>query len=713
MTQQIINVGAAPNDGQGDPIRTAFTKCNNNFDELYAQTQTSPPPTLVGSVGDVAGMTAYDENFYYYCFQDFDGSSQIWNKVPNTGNAQVTILTATGNVTAGGNISGNYFIGNGSQLTGVVASAPSQIQNGNSNITVAESGNIGMTVHGIANVFQILFSESASPQFGAGVAGQFYVSDLINCPGYITVGQYVTATGNITGANLISNALISGTSLSLIGNVTSNLNASLNAAIGGNLTVVGNIIGDNEFSGNVTSQNIVATGNVTAGGYFIGDGQYLTNVTAASNVAVTQVANGSSVFAVTGTGANITGTIGGTLVLTLSSSGANVIGYIDSTGNIDGANVNSDGRILAVGNITGGNLTTGGKVVASGNVDGTNLNATQQVVATGNITGGNLITAGLLSVTGNITGGNVSGTLLTGTLATAAQPNITSVGTLSSLTVSGNIVTGGGATTINSSIVTTGNITGGNLTTGGLLSVTGNITGGNLITAGLVNSTGNITGGNLNTGGRVLSTGNITGGNLTTGGLIVTTGNVNANNVISTSTISATGNISGGNLSVGTGTITVSNILNGGANATGNIGNSTTYFNTVFAQATSAQYADLAEKYLADADYAPGTVLSFGGSAEVTQSTQDHDPLIVGVVSTHPAYQMNSRLEGEHVTVVALVGRVPCLVQGPVTRGAMMVSAGNGRARAEAHPAMGTVIGKALEDFDGDQGTIEIVVGRL
>ena len=62
MTQQIINVGAAPNDGQGDPIRTAFTKCNNNFDELYARSQVSPPVTLVGSVGDVAGMTAYDED---------------------------------------------------------------------------------------------------------------------------------------------------------------------------------------------------------------------------------------------------------------------------------------------------------------------------------------------------------------------------------------------------------------------------------------------------------------------------------------------------------------------------------------------------------------------------------------------------------------------------------------------------------------------------
>jgi hypothetical protein len=106
-------------------------------------------------------------------------------------------------------------------------------------------------------------------------------------------------------------------------------------------------------------------------------------------------------------------------------------------------------------------------------------------------------------------------------------------------------------------------------------------------------------------------------------------------------------------------------------------------------------------------------VLSFGGSAEVTVSTQDHDPTIAGVVSTNPAYQMNSGLEGDYVVAVALTGRVPCQVQGSVTAGAMMVSAGNGRARAEKNPAMGTVIGKALQSFDGDFGTIEVVVGRL
>ena len=154
-------------------------------------------------------------------------------------------------------------------------------------------------------------------------------------------------------------------------------------------------------------------------------------------------------------------------------------------------------------------------------------------------------------------------------------------------------------------------------------------------------------------------------------------------------------------------------IVNGGANAVGNIGSSSRYFNTVFAQATTALYADLAECYTTDADYKPGTVVMFGGTEEVTLCDQDACPEVAGVISDNPAYKMNAGLESKHVAVVALVGRVPVQVEGPVKAGAMMVSAGNGRARAEANPAMGTVIGKAIQSSDGGHNTIEIVVGRL
>ena len=117
--------------------------------------------------------------------------------------------------------------------------------------------------------------------------------------------------------------------------------------------------------------------------------------------------------------------------------------------------------------------------------------------------------------------------------------------------------------------------------------------------------------------------------------------------------------------------------------------------------------------YSADEDYAPGTVLIFGGNQEVTIASAPSDTRIAGVVSTNPAHLMNSTLECNNAVALALTGRVPTNVVGTVRKGDMMVSAGNGQAMACATPALGSVIGKALEDFTGDQGTIEIVVGRL
>jgi hypothetical protein len=121
----------------------------------------------------------------------------------------------------------------------------------------------------------------------------------------------------------------------------------------------------------------------------------------------------------------------------------------------------------------------------------------------------------------------------------------------------------------------------------------------------------------------------------------------------------------------------------------------------------------LAEKYTADAAYAPGTVVVFGGAAEVTVDAVDADRKVAGVVSTNPGFLMNEGLDSEFAVAIALTGRVPCMVVGPVRKGDLMVAAGLGRARAEQDPKVGSVIGKALEDFDGAEGTIEVVVGRF
>ena len=81
MSREIINVGTVPNDGTGDPLRTAYIKCNNNFAELYSRLQTEVPASSSGSDGDLAGMTAYDDTYFYYCYADYDGTSDIWNRI--------------------------------------------------------------------------------------------------------------------------------------------------------------------------------------------------------------------------------------------------------------------------------------------------------------------------------------------------------------------------------------------------------------------------------------------------------------------------------------------------------------------------------------------------------------------------------------------------------------------------------------------------------
>lgn len=81
MTQQIINIGTAPNDGQGDPIRDAFNKCNVNFTELFERVQTVAPTSPVGAIGNLEGMVAWDSTYLYVCTGNYDGSTNIWQRV--------------------------------------------------------------------------------------------------------------------------------------------------------------------------------------------------------------------------------------------------------------------------------------------------------------------------------------------------------------------------------------------------------------------------------------------------------------------------------------------------------------------------------------------------------------------------------------------------------------------------------------------------------
>jgi hypothetical protein len=152
-------------------------------------------------------------------------------------------------------------------------------------------------------------------------------------------------------------------------------------------------------------------------------------------------------------------------------------------------------------------------------------------------------------------------------------------------------------------------------------------------------------------------------------------------------------------------------------NGSQNLGSGSNYFATVYGKATTAQYADLAENYLADQAYPAGTVLVFGGLNEVTTTVTGHDSAVAGIVSSNPAHLMNSLLTGPTVVAVGLTGRLPCQVQGPVKKGTVLVTsttAGVAQAIDNSKFVPGCVVGKALEEITDDSvQTIEVVVGRF
>ena len=133
---------------------------------------------------------------------------------------------------------------------------------------------------------------------------------------------------------------------------------------------------------------------------------------------------------------------------------------------------------------------------------------------------------------------------------------------------------------------------------------------------------------------------------------------------------------------------------------------------TITATATAARYADLAEKYATDTHYEHGTVVIFGGDAEVTVTTESNSPKVAGVISTDPAYMMNKDAEGQYV---ALRGRVPCKVIGPVAKGDVLVTSSRpGFAEAASDPhfvGVACYVGKAISSIDTpSEGVIEIMV---
>jgi hypothetical protein len=136
---------------------------------------------------------------------------------------------------------------------------------------------------------------------------------------------------------------------------------------------------------------------------------------------------------------------------------------------------------------------------------------------------------------------------------------------------------------------------------------------------------------------------------------------------------------------------------------------------TITATATSAQYADLAENYSADADYEVGTVVVIGGEQEITTTSEVNSTKVAGVISSNPAYLMNADCGGEFPKSVALRGRIPVKVIGVVQKGDVLVTSDTpGFAMSAVNPhdvSASEIVGKSLEiKYSAEGGIIEALI---
>jgi hypothetical protein len=496
MSQQNIDFGTFPDDPSADAIRTAFQKVQDNFDEVYASTANAAVLSVnrtAGrgiSVNSPTGNVIVEANVASLSISSVtlrvgtspnpvtnsaiytNYSQTLYVEIPNT--LSISNLITSGNISAGGNLTSlnaslgnavvaNYFVGDGSQISNITASA-SNIANVAG--TVSQNAQSNITSLGTLTSLSVSGNITAGNIYAnAGIIGaQYFTGDGSNLANI----QVANVSGTIANANYASYA----------GDV---INSSQS-----NITTVGSLA-SLSVVGNANVGNIGATNGVFTS--ISGEGGNLSNITGANVSGFVPNANiANTAFAVAG--ANVSGTVSS--ATTAGTITTNAQPNITSTGTLTSLSVSGNANIgnvgtsiiTATGTITGGNLATAGNLSVGGNTTLGNLSVTG-ILNAGDITvgsisngtsivdiigvSGNVTTTvagvanvlvitttganidGTLSVSGNITAGNISATTFTGnltgnatrattagTLTTNAQPNITSLGTLTSLSVSGN-----------------------------------------------------------------------------------------------------------------------------------------------------------------------------------------------------------------------------------------------------------------------------------
>jgi trimeric autotransporter adhesin len=763
-----IRIGTVPNDGTGDNIRDAFTKVDDNFSNVSSFLS----GTQVGFLN--ADVTTNLTSNYATFANTF------------TGNATGTIANFTANITAG-NLIAN---------TGFYAKGPSNFASNlyiSGNILPTSSGmyDLGSAANPFRNFYYInaisggtvttsdagLLVIHANALVGdvkdVGIQGN--ISHHYNSNTYAFFGyQYqtnnfvykITPTnaslgnsvvydglyGNVQfGSAFLSNstvsnstttgALIVGGGAGIVGNlnVGGNTVIAANAIVAGNATVTGNIYSSGYQV--ITSGTIGYYGTPFLGGIISGSARF--------NSAEASTSNSTGAVAIPFGGLGVAGN-----VVSLSGFYGNLNGnvvtaaqpYITSVGLLNGLNINS------------------GYSISTPDLQATTIGVTAITASTLNVTGA-LIGLTSLTLNGNVTS-NTAGFVgsLYGTVQQPAQPQITSLGALTSFAVNGGtrlgvttansfstanaVITGGYITGLANASATTAQFT--NLSSANAMIAVGNVqslvatnlsSGNAVITGGYVTglanasatagSIGTLVATNFSSGNAVITGGYVSGmsnvaatagsigtlvaTNFSSGNAVITNasatnanigtvyaGTVNAatlgntgavlTGTLSTAaqpnvtsvgtlaglTVSATANVgisTSANIllsSTGTGIIVTGNILPS-ANLTYNLGSTSQWFNTFYGVSSQAKYADLAENYEADKNYEPGTVVVFGGEKEITVSGKFADARVAGAISTNPAYLMNATETG---LPVALRGRIPVKVWGPVYKGDSLVTAG-------------------------------------
>ena len=617
--------------------------------------------------------------------------------------------------------------------------------NGNSNVNIpSANGNVNISAVGVANIL-VVTGTGANITGTANVSGnanvgnlgtaQVFASANITAPQLIsnvatgTAPLIVTSTTQIANMNVATagsatsatNAAAVQTNTSTTSTVylagvtsSSNGNSALNIVSGISANMANNAISATTFVGNLSGTvTTAAQGQITSLGTLTSLG--VTGNTTSGNF-VGRLANGNSNVNIPAIYGNVTVSVTGiSNVVVITNTGMNVAGTANVSGNANVGNLGTDTLIATTGNITTinsglmKNSTSNITIASAGNVStfiggnataqlvvtetGANIPGTANIVGNANV--GNLNSAGSVYANDNliigstgVEGGQISIGWV-GVSNTIGQANSTwnvDVDSVNNFRIFSINATGVASSLTMSADPATNNVLFGNS-----VLVSGNITTTQFIS--------NVTDGTAPF--LVSSSTRVPNLQAATSGTVRTAAQPNITSVSTSFTSLTFANAQ---------TITGNNItLTTGANT--NIGTITGNWSLSAGSKLQATYADLAEYYEADKPYEPGTVLAFGGDKEVTIA-DDGTTAVAGVVSTNPAYVMNSACVGEHIVALALQGRVPVKVRGTIHKGDMLVSGGEGYARPMIHPYIGSVIGKALENFEGE-GVIEVAVGRL